>query len=44
VRYVKDRADVAAAVADLVGPGDLLLTMGAGDLTSLADELREGSP
>ena len=41
VHYVKDRAAVAAAVSELVGPGDLLLTMGAGDLTSLADELRE---
>jgi UDP-N-acetylmuramate--alanine ligase len=43
VHYVKDRAEVAAVVADLVVPGDLLLTMGAGDLTSLADELR-GAP
>lgn len=44
VHYVKDRADVAGAVAGLVGPGDLLLTMGAGDLTSLADELRGAAP
>jgi UDP-N-acetylmuramate--alanine ligase len=41
VRYVKERAAVGAAVADLVGAGDLLLTMGAGDLTSLASELRD---
>ncbi|HUD69406.1 MAG TPA: UDP-N-acetylmuramate--L-alanine ligase [Acidimicrobiales bacterium] len=41
VRYVKERAVVAEAVSGLVGPGDLLLTMGAGDLTSLADELRD---
>jgi len=40
VRYVKERASVAEAVSGLLGPGDLLLTMGAGDLTSLADELR----
>ena len=30
-----------AAVAPLLRPGDLLLTMGAGDLTTLPDELRE---
>jgi UDP-N-acetylmuramate--alanine ligase len=41
VRYVKDRSDVAGEVAALLAPGDLLLTMGAGDLTTLADELRE---
>ncbi len=41
VRYVKERAAVAEAVSGLVGPGDLLLTMGAGDLTSLVDELRD---
>ena len=40
VHYVKDRADLAAAVAPLLGEGDLLLTMGAGDLTTLPDELR----
>jgi len=41
VRYVKDRAALAAAVAPLLRQGDLLLTMGAGDLTTLPDELRE---
>jgi UDP-N-acetylmuramate--alanine ligase len=41
VRYVKDRAALAAAVAPLLRAGDLLLTMGAGDLTTLPDELRE---
>jgi UDP-N-acetylmuramate--alanine ligase len=40
VRYVKDRVELAAAVAPLLGEGDLLLTMGAGDLTTLPDELR----
>ena len=44
VRYVKDRADVAAAVIALLEPGDLVLTMGAGDLTTLADELRAVGP
>ena len=28
-----------AAVSGLLGPGDLCLTLGAGDLTSLPDEL-----
>jgi len=40
VRYVKDRPGLAAAVAPLLRPGDLLVTMGAGDLTTLPDELR----
>ena len=40
VRYVKDRAALAAFVAPLLGEGDLLLTMGAGDLTTLPDELK----
>jgi UDP-N-acetylmuramate--alanine ligase len=44
VRYVKERVAVAGVVSGLVGPGDLLLTMGAGDLTSLADELRDAGP
>jgi UDP-N-acetylmuramate--alanine ligase len=43
VRYVKDRAGLAAAVAPLLGTGDLLLTMGAGDLTTLPDELRRSA-
>ena len=36
---MKDRADLAAVVAPLLGDGDLVLTMGAGDLTTLPDEL-----
>ena len=39
VIYVKDRADLARAVAGIVEVGDLVLTMGAGDLTTLPDEL-----
>lgn len=39
VVYIDHRADVAATVAELVEPGDLILTMGAGDITLLADEL-----
>jgi UDP-N-acetylmuramate--alanine ligase len=41
VQYVPRRVDVADVVAPLLEPGDLLLTMGAGDLTTLPDELRE---
>jgi UDP-N-acetylmuramate--alanine ligase len=38
-RYAPDRAGLAALVADLLEPGDLLLTLGAGDITTLADEV-----
>ena len=34
-RYVPDLADVPAAVAALAQPGDLVLTMGAGDITKI---------
>jgi len=37
--YVAGRTDLAGAVAGLVRPGDLCLTLGAGDLTSLPDEM-----
>jgi UDP-N-acetylmuramate--alanine ligase len=37
--YEPDRAALAARVATLVEPGDLVLTLGAGDITTLADEL-----
>jgi UDP-N-acetylmuramate--alanine ligase len=37
--YEPDRAALAARVAALVQPGDLVLTLGAGDITDLADEL-----
>ena len=33
--YLPDRADVPAAAAGLAKPGDLVLTMGAGDVTAL---------
>jgi len=35
VRYVPDLADVPAAVAAIARPGDLVLTMGAGDITKM---------
>ena len=34
-RYVAEFADVPAVVASLVAPGDLVLTMGAGDITRM---------
>jgi UDP-N-acetylmuramate--alanine ligase len=37
--YEPDRAALADRVATLVQPGDLVLTLGAGDITTLADEL-----
>jgi UDP-N-acetylmuramate--alanine ligase len=37
--YEPDRAALAARVASLVQPGDLVLTLGAGDITTLAGEL-----
>jgi UDP-N-acetylmuramate--alanine ligase len=37
--YEPDRAALAARVAALLQPGDLVLTLGAGDITTLADEL-----
>jgi UDP-N-acetylmuramate--alanine ligase len=39
--WVGARPDLAAAVAQHVQPGDVVLTMGAGDVTSSAYELRE---
>jgi UDP-N-acetylmuramate--alanine ligase len=37
--YEPDRGALAARVAALVEPGDLVLTLGAGDITTLPDEL-----
>ncbi len=39
VHYVAHRSDVAARLVDLVEPGDLVVTMGAGDITLVAGEL-----
>ncbi|TWG92897.1 UDP-N-acetylmuramate--L-alanine ligase [Nocardioides sp. J9] len=39
VRFVPDRADVVPTLAGLARPGDLVLTLGAGDVTALAPEL-----
>jgi len=37
--YVPRRAELAKQVAAVIRPGDLVLTLGAGDITNLADEL-----
>lgn len=39
VRYVPDRADLAGYLHALLRPGDLCLTLGAGNLNTLPDEL-----
>jgi len=39
VRYLPDRSRLAVDLVDLLQPGDLCLSLGAGDLTSLADEI-----
>jgi UDP-N-acetylmuramate--alanine ligase len=44
VLYFPKRADILARLPELTRPGDLLITLGAGDVTSLADEwLRAGA-
>ncbi|HEY5025838.1 MAG TPA: UDP-N-acetylmuramate--L-alanine ligase [Acidimicrobiales bacterium] len=44
VTYIAGRAELQAHVAGLLAPGDLCLTLGAGDLTSLPDELQATTP
>ena len=39
--YVPDRAHVAPLIAQMARPGDLVLTMGAGDVTALGPQLIE---
>jgi UDP-N-acetylmuramate--alanine ligase len=39
VRYLPDLSSVAEAVAAAAGPGDVIVTMGAGDVTMLAPEI-----
>ncbi len=38
-RHVPDRLEAARAIAALAGPGDLVLTVGAGDVTELAEPI-----
>jgi UDP-N-acetylmuramate--alanine ligase len=44
VHYVPRRDELARTVRGLLRPGDLCLTLGAGDLTGLPDELLAGEP
>ena len=39
VRWVPERADLVPTLLGLLQPGDLCLTLGAGDITGLADDL-----
>ncbi len=39
VRYEPERRELAAVVASLLRPGDVCLTLGAGDLVALPDEI-----
>lgn len=39
VQYVADKAHLAAHVRELLQPGDIVVTMGAGDIWKVADEL-----
>ena len=39
VAYVTDRSELVAHLRRILEPGDLCLTLGAGDVTTLADEL-----
>ncbi|MGA9490628.1 MAG: UDP-N-acetylmuramate--L-alanine ligase [Mycobacterium sp.] len=39
VQYLPDLSSVADAVAEAAGPGDVVVTMGAGDVTMLAPEI-----
>jgi UDP-N-acetylmuramate--alanine ligase len=44
VRYVPGRVELRATLTEMLRPGDLCLTLGAGDLTTLPDELMGGAP
>jgi UDP-N-acetylmuramate--alanine ligase len=44
VTYVPGRTELRAYVGSILEPGDLCLTLGAGDLTSLPDELQATTP
>jgi UDP-N-acetylmuramate--alanine ligase len=41
IRYVGDRAEVVEALLRAIRPGDLVLTLGAGDVGAIADQVRE---
>jgi UDP-N-acetylmuramate--alanine ligase len=39
VTYVDKRTDLAKRLAEVVQPGDIVLTLGAGDITNTGPEL-----
>jgi len=39
VSFVRDKKQVASALADIVEPGDLVIALGAGDINASAREL-----
>jgi UDP-N-acetylmuramate--alanine ligase len=41
ITYVEERSELAAAVTRILRPGDLCLTIGAGDITALSGEVME---
>ncbi|MBY4797909.1 UDP-N-acetylmuramate--L-alanine ligase [Collinsella sp. AGMB00827] len=41
VRYAQDRTELMAAIDELAGAGDVLITMGAGDVTTVGPEYLE---
>ena len=41
VSYIPNRQDIAAAIKDQLSPGDLVITMGAGDIYKTGEELLE---
>ena len=41
VSYIPNREDIAAAIKDQLSPGDLVITMGAGDIYKTGEELLE---
>jgi UDP-N-acetylmuramate--alanine ligase len=41
VTYVADKSELAAAVLDVVQPGDMVLTLGAGDIWRVGEEILE---
>lgn len=39
ITYVEERSELSAYVAKILAPGDLCITVGAGDITKLSDEV-----
>ncbi|RTZ90122.1 MAG: UDP-N-acetylmuramate--L-alanine ligase [Deltaproteobacteria bacterium] len=41
VTYIPDKSDIAPTLASIVQPGDMVITLGAGDVWKVGDELAE---